>query len=92
LRPGRSLTRRQLTLTAAATATQAFDESGNGGCGSYRQARQRFGCQNAEVAATQALNSHGLLGTHAALGRCLIRTSWPLLRRRYSSGTLYRLQ
>jgi hypothetical protein len=31
----------QDTLTAAARATQAFDEGGNGGGGSYRQTRQR---------------------------------------------------
>jgi hypothetical protein len=52
----RRLARRQHTLTAAAAAAQPFDESGNGGAGSYRQSRQRFSCQHTEVAATQTLN------------------------------------
>jgi hypothetical protein len=39
------------TLTAAATATQAFDEGRNWSAGSYRQARQRFSRQHADVVA-----------------------------------------
>jgi hypothetical protein len=65
LRPARWRARRQDTLTTAAAATQPFDEGCNGGGGSYRQARQRFSCQHADVTATQALNSHTLPGTHA---------------------------
>jgi hypothetical protein len=65
LRSGRGLARRQDTLTATAAAAQPFDESGNGGAGGYRQARQRFSCQQADVTAPQALNLHALLDTHA---------------------------
>jgi hypothetical protein len=52
-------------LTAAAAAAQPFDESSNGRVRRYRAARQRFSCQQPDVAASQALNSHSLLGTHA---------------------------
>jgi len=52
-------------LTAAAVAAQPFDESCNGRVRRYRAARQRFSCQQPDVAAPRALNSHSLLGTHA---------------------------
>ena len=65
LRPGRRLARRQHTLTSAATAAQPFNESGNAGARSYRQTRQRFSGQQADVTAPQALNLHAPLGTHA---------------------------
>jgi hypothetical protein len=50
-RPGSGLAGRQHTLTAAAATAQPFDESGNRGARSYRQARQRLCCQQTDVAA-----------------------------------------
>ena len=57
--------RGQDALTAAAVAAQPFDESSTGRVRRYRAARHRFSCQQPDVAAPRALNSHSLLGTHA---------------------------